>query len=538
MIRYRARAALLVLMALIIGLSGAIPAQAALSVGEVRQLAPATADGMTFSPDGAFVVYTQGSDRSLDVVLKSVDFSGSQEALLSDTLTAEQGILLYEITGDSRRVVALAHPTDRDLATLYSIPIAGGQRASLAPNLPADTAVDFFRVTPDGQQVIFQTRKKSGVSPEVAELFVVPINGSSPPRRLNAALTGIQTVEQWLVSPDGGAVILMIGRSPITIQRAQLSGGVPTTLDTFTLPSGANAQQLIYGVTADGGRVVYRRPTSDTSEQLYVASTSGGGASPVVAPEDVQFFTPLGLTPDSSTVVYAVRFNGGAEGIYAAPLSGSGGFVDLKGSLPAENTSFTGEISPDGERVLVQAFAYTQGRVLASTIMISGTNEVLIPLQAPLGEGIRLSRITPAGTRVVYREGNNFYSMPIAGGAPVRVAANINPNATLPIMLAVTSDDRYMVFRGQVNGEQGYPLFITPLDTADGLQRLSGSIPVLPGPPLLSSGGIPFVMYPSGQWVIFRGTTNANGTSTSLYAVTTGTVPRDQRLFLPLITAR
>ena len=532
--------AVLALLTLVFfSLVGPIPVSAALQIGQVRKLNDGPIAEARLSPDGAYALFLAQQQPDLRLTLESVAFTGGASVPLSPEPITEFGNLLYEITADSARVVVLARPSGNDVPDLYSIPIGGGPATHLATDLPANTTVSFFRITPDSQTVLFQAVASVGGLPGPSELFAIPVSGGSAPRRLNAPLAANETVRQWELSKDGSDVVYLAGLDggAMRLESALVAGGAPTTIDSFNLPFGV--PQVDFKLSADGSRVVYQRPISLTEAQLFTAVTTSAAPTAVSAPGDANSFAIVGITPDNSRVVYAAGPLSGTEGIYSAPLGATGTFITLTGGL-APDSSFGGVLSPDGARVLVSAFSDATRRTSLSSIAVTGGAPFLIEPQLPSGGGISLSRITPDSARIVYREDRQFYSVPIAGGSRVLIADEMDAAGTSQLfLLTFTADGKYMIFRGKLVGEPGYPLFITPVAEAGGLQRLSGQIVTVAGPPVSGGGAVGFSLDSTGGRAIFQGTSNPSGGTMALYAVETGTQsgsdPSGKRLYLPLL---
>lgn len=533
-------ATLALLSLILFALISPLPTHAALQIGQVLKLADKPIAKATLSPNGVSVVFISQNDV-LDSTLKSIPFKGGQAVSLTPQPITASGSLSYSITGDSSRVVILSQLTGSDTPDLYSIPIRGGQITHLAANLPAGTTVDFFRLTPDGKAVVFQATRTVSLLYHPTEIYVVPVDGSSVPRRLNAAFGTNDTVRQWVLSKDGSRVVYLVGQegSGVAVQLVgvALAGSIPAMIDTFTIPSGVS--QILFTLSDDGSRIVYRRPVSETEEQLFTASTTSGGPAQVSAPATAKIFSVAGITPDNGKVVYTAGPVTGTEGVYSAPLTGGGSFTSFMGNLPADS-SFGATMSPDGAHVLITATSNTTLRTSLVSTSINGSAPFLIEPQLPSGGGISLSRITPDSARIVYREGSQYFSTPITGGSPVLIADNMDSAATnQSFLLNFTADSKYMIFRGRVVGEQGYPLFITPVAEAGGLQRLSGQIATVAGPPVVGSGVLGFALDSSGGRIVFLGTTNPVGGAMSVYAVETGTQPAglyEKYLYLPLLS--
>jgi len=86
---------------------------------------------------------------------------------------------------------------------LFSADLSGGVPIPFVV-LPGFADVRSFRLAPDGSHLLFLADRNLD---EVQELFSAPLDGSTPPRRLNVELSGGRDVQDdYVALPDGGAV--------------------------------------------------------------------------------------------------------------------------------------------------------------------------------------------------------------------------------------------------------------------------------------------------------------------------------------------
>ncbi len=153
---------------------------------------PIFADKFRISGDGASVVF-QAHDAP---------FSGGNRALFGVSIDGGPAVELASpgepvpTSGDfqvhSSVVVYIAAPPQ---AGLYAVPLAGGAPPEQLAPRPRD-----FVFHPDGEQVVFRAASFLG---DVIELFVVPVDASSPPEQLSGAMIAPGDVTTFLITPDG-----------------------------------------------------------------------------------------------------------------------------------------------------------------------------------------------------------------------------------------------------------------------------------------------------------------------------------------------
>jgi len=326
-----------------------------------------------FSPDSSRVVYLRQTGGFL---LHSVPVAGG-----SPTQLAGEGVFSFVITPDSSRVVYMSLASPR---RLYSVPIDGGTPLRLDAT---NRAVSEFSLSPDGTRVVYRADQDTA---GVFELYSVPVGGGTPVE-LNGPLVAGGDVVAVYPNPEG----------PV--------------------------------ISPDGTRVVYAADQeTDEVVELYSVPIAGGPVvklnGPLVTGGDVLVSYGLGndyvVSPDSSRVLYLAdqELDGKIE-LYSVPIAG-GATVKLSGTLASDQDVFSMEISPDSSRVV-----YVDSVGLHSVPVGSGPPVTLAQASDAAFSGPLFSTDS---TRVVYRLSigvltdppdthYELYSVPIAGGSPVRI---------------------------------------------------------------------------------------------------------------------
>jgi Tol biopolymer transport system component len=458
-------------------------------------------------------------------------------------LTAEpimpEGRFQYDVTSTSATVVVLAQVDPNAPRELYSIPIAGGQRTNLAPSLPSNTVIDFFRLTPDGQTVVFQTTQLVNDIPEPGNLFAVPVQGGSTPRRLNDVLPEGRSVLTWEIAQDSQRVIYVAGEqfgvAQLEVISTPIAAGPTVPIEAFSPPFGAPLP-LIY-TSADGATVVYTKAIGDTKQQLRVASTTTGAPTTIPAPDDARAFRVIGFTPDNSRIVYLAGPTFGDEGAYSTLVNGTGEVVKLSASLAEVRTITSAQISPDGTQVVMTFLSGSPERSAILRTTITGEEPLRIDPQQPFGT-IEFARITPSGAHLVYRDATRFFSVPMQGNDPIVIADGFEAAATPTFLIGLTADGNYLIFRGRRIGETTYPLFLASIATTGEVQQLSTPIDTVSGPPVRGGGFLGFAVSATTNRVVFQGRAEPTGSDMAVYTVAIDEaepLPTEQSVYLPLI---
>lgn len=388
------------------------------------------------SADGATAVYHAREEEGDD--LYAVSLSGAPERLplnASGFLVPSSSILF---TPDSTRVV-FADNTQR-----YSVPVD----ASAAPVSIGPRGVD-GRFTPDSSRWVFLNQPAYDFSEEI---FSTPIDGSSPPVELNVPRSINGNISALEVTSDSARVVyIALQEVPDAVElfSAPTAGGAAPLRLNDTLPTGGDVKRM--RLCPDASRVVYVADQSaDNLFGLYSVPAAGGSA-PVpltILADTSREFVDFEVSPNSATVVYrAEEAANGQLGLYRAPIAGGAAPTELA-QLPA------------------------------------GTEWV------PLFIGFSSLRISADSQWVVYDqvheqpELNGIFSIPLAGGTPVRLTSGGN-------FLALSPDSLAVVYSSGSHLEE---LFSVPIGGGTA-RKLSGNLP-------LSKQAVQFDS--ESRWVLFQ----------------------------------
>jgi hypothetical protein len=188
-------------------------------------------------------------------------------------------------------------------------------------------------VTSDGAQAVYLA---DGLTPNHFDAFVVPLDASAPPRRLNAPLPPLGSVTQ--VRATGTFAFYVASQdSPDKreLYRVPLDGSAPAVKLSALLVVAGNV--TLFAVTPDGARVVYHADQElDERYELYGAPADGSDPvvklNPPVGQGDVGgdlFFDDLlrdvfALSPDGARVAFrADATRPDARELFVVPTDGS-----------------------------------------------------------------------------------------------------------------------------------------------------------------------------------------------------------------------
>jgi Tol biopolymer transport system component len=280
-----------------------------------------------------------------------------------------------------------------------------------------------FKLTSDGQTVVFTADMEVD---ELPELYSIPLSGGTPIKLNNVSSTN--GVSGFMLSPDGTRAVYVVDNDLYSVP---VEG--PRS-DSVKLHDNGVMCGYVH-ISADSKRVVY--PIFQdmfTAKELYSTSIEGG--TPVRLNRDMvgtldHYY--IVLSPDSQYVVYrADQDSLTANELYSVPIDGpASAGVKLNGALPpggdVEFKQFN--VSPDSKRVVYIADQTSDEVHEIYSVSITGSSLSRAKLNDPLpvGGDVDIFRISPEGSRVVYKADQDedeimeLYSVPLTGGDPVKL---------------------------------------------------------------------------------------------------------------------
>jgi Tol biopolymer transport system component len=272
----------------------------------------------------------------------------SDSVRIDGPLVAGGSVRTYELTPDGSRAVYLADQLQDEVLELFSVPTDGSApavRVSGALVAGGDVYQDLhgfvprsFALTPDGARVVYLADQEED---ERFELFSAPVDGSAAPVKLNGVLvaggdvrTDAGAAPLFALTPDGTRVAYLADQETdghVELFVAPLDGHAPArklSRGEFVATSDEPLQ-----VSPDGARVVYRaHPGPGPRMQLFAALLDGSGA-------------PVRLDAAAGDQVGAFRIS--PDGRRVAYVAGSELFaVAIAGGVPPERVN--GTLVPGG----------------------------------------------------------------------------------------------------------------------------------------------------------------------------------------------
>ncbi len=377
------------------------------------------------SPDGALVAYSADQEVDERFELFLVPSDGSAPAVkLNAPLVAggDADICTSDVvphpsfTPDGLRFLYRADQTQDEVFELYSVPVdLSSPPVKLNGPLVAGGDVSYFAacffVGPDGGRVLYHADQETD---QIYELYSVPADGSAAAIKLNGPLAAGGSVAVLVqIAPDGSRAVYVAPQDTPGVQElyvVPLDGSAAPLKLNGQLDSGGDVRPYDDGVqiTADGARVVYVAD-QDTNERFELYSVPIGGGQAVKLNEtlagqrDVDRFL---ISPDGSRVVYvADQEVDQLFELYSAPSDGSAPAVKLSHVLQPGDNVHSFQIAPGSAHVVYGAYRPLEGFNLFRVSILG--NATALQLSGPMaGDGVlfyaRRFAISPDGRLVVY----------------------------------------------------------------------------------------------------------------------------------------
>ena len=269
------------------------------------------------APDGSFIVYEKlvpdGSE------LCRVDVDGNRGPITLLTLPILRDVIAARLTPDGQAVVVLANADAVDSYELFRAECDGSAPPlRLHAPLTGGRDVSEFAFSADASRIVFS----AALDRAAADLYSVPVDRSAAPRRLNASLTGGVGVEGFLVAPESAELVYHTSGGAFFLVPADGSVAAQFLID---LPD--SSLEPGFQLSPDGEFVFYRAEALGLGIVELFALRAGGGApmklsGPMVSGGEV---TTFARSPDGTRVVYLAdqRAEGRFE-LFSATLTSPG----------------------------------------------------------------------------------------------------------------------------------------------------------------------------------------------------------------------
>jgi len=416
---------------------------------------------------GDRLVYTADAEVDGLFELYSAPLDGSSPPVrLSGALIAP-GVTRLEVSPDQRRVLYLGAWNELAAPRLFSVPVDGSTLpAPVSAALPQERALVDYALSPDSRLVAYLADEDAL---GVVELYVAPANGSALGVKRNGALVAGGDVQDFRFAPQHARLVYRADQeldNAVELYSVPLDGSLPPLKLNPPLPVGGDVSPF-YAVAR--GRVVYRADQEvDGVDELYSQRDDGAASPPLelsgalVAGGDVLGFE---VDADGERVVFkADKDVDGRFELYSARADSSSFTVLVSGTLVAGGDVGEFTIAPIVRRVLYLADAETNGRVeLFAAPLLGGAPPVKLSGDVPPDTDGLSFRIARDGTRAVYvatlGERVGLFWVPCDASAPPRrVDAPLPPARSLRVF-EILPDAEHVAYIAEREGAGVFELY-------------------------------------------------------------------------------
>ncbi len=428
--------------------------------------------------------------------------SAEEFVRLHPALLEDHNVEEYAISEDGETVVYIADQDTDDVFELYSVPTDGGVVTKLNSLLVTGSDVKQFKISPDSQNVIYTVE---ALDPTDMDLFSVPIGGGSPILLNDLDILLSHVTDEFEISSDSSRVVFRVTNFGVVtgMYSVLVDGTSLLELTPRSIPGPAsNAVRVLeFSITPDASTVVYRANQDSTSEdEIYSVPISGGASTKLsgalLSGLDVQ--RGFSISPDNLRVVYrAERFINNEFYLYSAPVDGSSNAVVLNGTLPISGSGDVEDdfmISPDSTQVVYRADQNQNNVIELFSVPIAGGTPVRLNPNLVLGGNVvakldtnrsNYFEITPDSARVIYMADQEIdtvfelYSVPIGGGSVTKLNLPfIDPTSVFGTKdiddFRVSHNGNFVVYRGNAGNNADEALY--KVSTSGGRATLASAL--------------------------------------------------------------
>jgi len=451
-------------------------------------------------PDGQRVVYRNGDANREALFLVRAD--GTEPSLQrTPLLTNGRHVEDLQLTADGERIVYRADQHTDELFELFSLDMDGngGPVTVNGPLAQVPGGGDLRSFVPefDERSVVYTADQDED---EVVDLYVVSVDGESPPVNLTAPLPGAGDVTGFAVGAHSNHVAFGYDL-PGAALHSRLYGARTSPVAGQLLDSSAEEILAPFALTPDATHVLYRKGPALDDCDLFTCPMDGSSA-----PERLGDFLKVlefELAPGGDTVVFVAHAENPDQArhwIYAAPADGSGAPIQLNAPAPNYSTVSRFEFSPDGRAVfLADQETRNVNELFSVPIDGSGSPSKLNDTLVADGQVLDFSVATGAPL-VVYRADQEsvgvpeLFAVPAAGSS---IPLRLTPGRYVEDDHVLSSDGAFVFYRSRTIGGDVTELHVVRTDG-------SWSKPVNLGGTLVPGGDVvAFQVAPNGSQVVF-----------------------------------
>lgn len=407
---------------------------------------------------------------------------------LSDIQVLGGDVKDFKISANNNWVVYLADEDTDEVKELYSV-LVNGIVPPTKLNIPLifgrEVRVD-FQISANSNYVLYLTDQDTD---DVFELYSVPINGSTPPVKLNNPLVdGYGVYYGYQISTDSSRVIYQADQNldyVLELYSVPIDGSAPPIQINTPMPSGHNLSS--FQISNNSNTVVYCADQDTIGVHELYSVPIDGSAAPTKLNHTLANGSEVWLFQFSSTenlLVYSVKNEPYTTELYSVPLDGSTTPIKLNDTLePGGTLGSYFKISAGSNRVIyLSAYDYMSDPELYSVPIDGSTAPTKLNGTLVSGGEIKEFQISTDGSYVTYRadQDTNYvdelYSVPIDGGiAPTKLNGTLVSGGIVSIY-QISADSSQVVYHADQDIDEIYELFSVPLNGSSAPIKLNGAL--------------------------------------------------------------
>lgn len=152
------------------------------------------------------------------------------------------------------------------------------------------------------------------------------------------------------------------------------------------------------------------------------------------------------VTPDSSRAVYLAEVAAlNEEDLYSAPITGAGASQIHSSEIPAGEEVTDFKITPDGTRIIFRAAELLNGPRVLHSVAINSANSLIISRPASLYGAVQEFLISPDSARVIYKAAGTASAAQQLHSVPVNSNAGATVCPSLIVGDEIRFDDRFQI---------------------------------------------------------------------------------------------
>lgn len=286
-------------------------------------LAFARINNFAISPNNQRVVFTTFDNDFASNGLLSVKLDGTAFVQLNINISGNDEISSeFLLTPDSANVIYGLSTTSSSVLQLFIAPIDGSERATaITERSNSVNGLFDLSITPDSQFVIARSRLLSGSGS--FDLVKIPVFADQAIERLSQTFASTSTgVDEPLISPDGRFVVYLADDgTAFNLFQVPISGGTPVQLNPLRNDTRV---QFKFAITPNSQSVVYALRfmlnDSDFQQQLFATSITGGAPTALseALDDDEEGVVELNIADNSQQLVFKTP---NANALFLASLS-------------------------------------------------------------------------------------------------------------------------------------------------------------------------------------------------------------------------